>query len=40
VELNNDGSAARLEDVVQTYNSRRSLGPQQVGNVAQYLKSL
>ena len=37
-----DGSAATLEDVVQTYNSRRSLGlsPQQIGDVAQYLKSL
>lgn len=37
-----DGSAATLEDVVQTYNSKRSLGlsPQQVGDLAQYLKSL
>lgn len=37
-----DGSAATLEDVVQTYNTRRSLGlsPQQVSDVAQYLKSL
>jgi mono/diheme cytochrome c family protein len=37
-----DGSAATLEDVVQIYNSKRSLGlsPQQVGDLAQYLKSL
>jgi mono/diheme cytochrome c family protein len=37
-----DGSAATLEDVVQTYNTKRSLGltPAQVNDVAQYLKSL
>lgn len=37
-----DGSAATLEDAVQAYNIKRSLGlsPQQVGDVAQYLKSL
>ncbi|TDP62040.1 c-type cytochrome [Roseateles toxinivorans] len=37
-----DGSAATLEDVVQTYNTRRSLGltSQQVIEIAQYLKSL
>ena len=37
-----DGSAATLEDVVQTYNTRKALGltSQQVTDVAQYLKSL
>ena len=37
-----DGSAATLEDVAQTYNARRSLGlsPQQIADLAQYLKSL
>lgn len=37
-----DGSAASLDDVVQTYNTKRSLGlsPQQISDVAQYLKSL
>jgi cytochrome c5 len=37
-----DGSAPTLEAVVQTYNTKRSLGltPQQVADVAQYLKSL
>ena len=37
-----DGSAATLEDVVQTYNTRKALGltSQQVADVAQYLKSL
>lgn len=37
-----NGSAATLEDVVRTYNSRRSLGlnEQQIGDLAQYLKSL
>ncbi|MEP7282940.1 MAG: c-type cytochrome [Rubrivivax sp.] len=37
-----DGSAATLEEVVQTYNTKRSLGltNQQVTDVAQYLKSL
>jgi mono/diheme cytochrome c family protein len=37
-----DGSAATLEAVVQTYNTRRSLGldAQQVADLAQYLKSL
>jgi hypothetical protein len=37
-----DGSAATLEDVVRTYNTRRNLGlnEQQVGDVAQYLRSL
>ena len=37
-----DGSAATLEDVVRAYNARLSLGlgPQQVSDVAQYLKSL
>lgn len=37
-----DGSAATLDSVVQTYNTRRSLGlsPQQVSDVVQYLKSL
>ncbi|MBK7059344.1 MAG: c-type cytochrome [Rubrivivax sp.] len=37
-----DGSAATLEDVVQTYNSRRSLGltGPQISDLAQYLKSL
>ena len=36
------GSAATLGDVVQTYNTRRALGltPQQVADVAEYLKSL
>lgn len=37
-----DGSAATLEDVVRIYNTKLSLGldPQQVSDVAQYLKSL
>ena len=37
-----DGSAPTLEAVVQTYNTKRSLGltPQQIADVAQYLKSL
>jgi mono/diheme cytochrome c family protein len=37
-----DGSAATLEDVVRTYNTRRSLGlsEAQIADVAQYLKSL
>jgi len=37
-----DGSAATLDDVVRTYNTRRSLGltEQQINDLAQYLKSL
>lgn len=37
-----DGSAATLDDVVQTYNTKRDLGltPQQVGDVVEYLKTL
>ena len=37
-----DGSADSLEDVVDTYNQRRGLGlnPQEVADLAQYLKSL
>lgn len=37
-----NGSAATLEAVVETYNSRKALGltPAQVADVAQYLKSL
>jgi cytochrome c5 len=37
-----NGTAATLDDVVNTYNSRRSLGlsPAQVGDLVQYLKSL
>jgi mono/diheme cytochrome c family protein/cytochrome c5 len=37
-----DGSAATLEDVVAVYNTKRSLGltPQQMADLAQYLKSL
>ncbi|MGZ5787766.1 MAG: c-type cytochrome [Ramlibacter sp.] len=37
-----DGSAPTLEAVVQTYNTKRSLGltPDQIADVAQYLKSL
>jgi mono/diheme cytochrome c family protein/cytochrome c5 len=37
-----NGSAATLEDVVQTYNAKQFLGltPQQVSDLAQYLKSL
>ena len=37
-----DGSAATLDAVVQTYNTKRSLGlsPAQVTDLAQYLKSL
>jgi mono/diheme cytochrome c family protein len=37
-----DGSAPTLEAVVQTYNTTRALGltPQQVADLAQYLKSL
>ena len=36
-----DGSAATLEDVATTYNTRQSLGlsPQQISDLAQYLKS-
>jgi mono/diheme cytochrome c family protein len=36
-----DGSAATLEEVAATYNSRRSLGltPQEIADLAQYLKS-
>jgi hypothetical protein len=37
-----DGSAATLQDVVDTYNLRRGLGlnPQEVSDLAQYLQSL
>jgi mono/diheme cytochrome c family protein len=37
-----DGSAATAEDVVRTYDAKRSLGlsAQQIGDLAQYLKSL
>ena len=37
-----DGSAATLEDVARTYNSRKQLGlsTQQVADLAQYLRSL
>ncbi|HWI78138.1 MAG TPA: c-type cytochrome [Ramlibacter sp.] len=37
-----DGSAPTLEAVVQTYNTKRALGltPQQIADVAQYLRSL
>ena len=37
-----DGSAATLEDVVRIYNAKRTLGlnPQQVDDLAHYLKSL
>ncbi|MBX3643576.1 MAG: c-type cytochrome [Rubrivivax sp.] len=37
-----DGSAATLEDVVQVYNTKRTLGltPAQVSDLAQYLRSL
>jgi cytochrome c peroxidase len=37
-----DGSAATLEQVVATYNARRSLGltAQQSADLVQYLKSL
>jgi mono/diheme cytochrome c family protein len=37
-----DGSAATLSDAVQAYNTKRSLGltPQQVADLAEYLKSL
>jgi hypothetical protein len=37
-----DGSAATLEDVVRTYNTRRSLGlnEDQISDLTQYLKSL
>lgn len=37
-----DGSAATLEDVVRTYNTRRTLelDEQQIGDLTQYLKSL
>lgn len=37
-----DGSAATLEDVVQTYNQRQSLGlsPKDITDIAQFLKSL
>ena len=37
-----DGSAATLNDVVTVYNTRQSLGlsPQEIGDLAEYLKSL
>ncbi len=37
-----DGSAATLEDVASTYNTKRALGlnPQEIADLAQYLKSL
>jgi cytochrome c peroxidase len=37
-----DGSAATLEDVVTTYNTKRGLGlsSQEIADLAQYLKSL
>lgn len=37
-----DGSAATLDDVAQTYNTRQSIGlsAQDVADLAQYLKSL
>jgi len=37
-----DGSAATLDDVVQTYNTKRDLGltAQQISDVAEYLKTL
>jgi len=37
-----NGSAATLEEVVATYDTRRSLGltPQGVADLVQYLKSL
>lgn len=37
-----DGSAATLDDVVTVYNARRTLGltPQEIADVAQYLRSL
>jgi cytochrome c peroxidase len=37
-----NGSAATLEEVVQIYNTRKSLGltPQEISDLAQYLKSL
>jgi cytochrome c peroxidase len=37
-----DGSAATLEQVATTYNTKRSLGltAQQISDLAQYLKSL
>jgi cytochrome c peroxidase len=37
-----DGSAASFIDVVQAYNTKRSLGltPQQMADLAEYLKSL
>lgn len=37
-----DGSAATLEDVVQTYNQRQNLGlsPKDITDIAQFLKSL
>jgi cytochrome c peroxidase len=37
-----DGSAQTLEDVAQTYNTKKSLGltAQQIADLAQYLKSL
>ncbi|MDM0117647.1 c-type cytochrome [Variovorax sp. J22R133] len=37
-----NGSAATLEDVVSTYNTKRALGlsPQDIADLAQYLKSL
>ncbi|WP_346769550.1 hypothetical protein [Cupriavidus oxalaticus] len=37
-----DGSAATLEDVAQTYNTRQGLGltAEQIADLAEYLKSL
>jgi cytochrome c peroxidase len=37
-----NGSAATLEEVVQIYNTRKSLGltAQEISDLAQYLKSL
>jgi len=37
-----DGSAATLDDVVSIYNTKRGLGlsPQQISEVAEYLRSL
>ena len=37
-----DGSAATLDDVARIYNTRQALGlsPQQLADLAQYLKSL
>lgn len=40
--LSENGSAATLEDVVNTYNTRRSLGltDEQKADLVEYLKSL